>query len=229
MLGTKLGEKERVKGPQANKMLKIRLITQMLLMKNVLFLFLLAFLVGCQSNQNLIVIPAGEAVQVAYPQYEAYEVVLNNRSKSELDVKVIGQEESQELRGFGLVPRGEATVMVEKTAQLNLINTGPGDVKVKFTVQEIPPEKLLSPSGAVSFTLRNASLQSIPLIIPGVMNPNLSPMSNSGVSLKWGQEILFRENRKNYVLLTVNENIIPESTIEVSSLLKARRKELGLD
>lgn len=201
----------------------------MLFMKNVLFLFLLTFLVGCQSNQNLIVIPAGEAVQVDYPQYEAYEVALNNRSKSELDVKVISQEEGQELRGFGLAPRGEATVMVEKTAQLNLINTGPGDVKVKFTVQEIPPEKLLSPSGSVSFTLRNASLQSIPLIIPGVMNPNLSPMSKSGVSLKWGQEILFRENRKNYVLLRVNEKILPESTVEVSSLLKQRRKELGLD
>jgi len=44
----------------------------------------------------------------------------------------------------------------------------------------------------VSFTLRNSSLKSIPLKIPGVMNPNLSPDSNSVVSLKIGQKIFFR-------------------------------------
>ena len=44
---------------------------------------------------------------------------------------------------------------------------------------------------AVPFTLRNNSLKSIPLKIPGVMNPNLSPMSNSGVDLAEGQKVYF--------------------------------------
>lgn len=35
-------------------------------------------------------------------------------------------------------------------------------------------------------------MQSIPLIIPTVMNPSLSPNSSSGVSLQSGREILYR-------------------------------------
>ena len=59
----------------------------------------------------------------------------------------------------------------------------------------------------VSFTLRNNSAKSIPLIIPSVMKPNLSPNSNSGVTLKMGQEILFRSNGKKRILLVVDETI----------------------
>ena len=75
-----------------------------------------------------------------------------------------------------------------------------------------------SESSKISFTLRNASDTSIPLLIPGVMNPNLSPNSDSGVTLKIGQEILYRKNVKSRVLLVVDESIEQGSVIEISQI-----------
>ncbi len=79
----------------------------------------------------------------------------------------------------------------------------------------------------ISFTLRNTSLKSIPLKIPGVMNPNLSPQSNSGVSLKIGQKIFFRHNGKKQLLLVVSKEYEGQ-TLNVPKLIKERKKELGL-
>jgi len=81
---------------------------------------------------------------------------------------------------------------------------------------------------SVTFTLRNNRPVSIPLIIPGVMNPNLSPFSRSGVQLVYGQEILFKEKGKRYILLVVDEQIAEGDVIDVGQLLKKRRKEEGL-
>ncbi len=75
----------------------------------------------------------------------------------------------------------------------------------------------------VEFTLRNESAKSIPLIIPGVMNPNLSPMSNSGVSLKVGQEILYKYKGKKRVLLVVSKDL-EGKTLKVNKLLKEAKK-----
>jgi hypothetical protein len=43
----------------------------------------------------------------------------------------------------------------------------------------------------IPMTFHNGSFRSIPLIIPGVMNPNLNPKSNSGVGLDVGQKVYF--------------------------------------
>jgi len=78
---------------------------------------------------------------------------------------------------------------------------------------------------AVPFTLRNNSLKSIPLKIPGVMNPNLSPMSNSGVDLKVGQEIFCKIDGKKVLLLTVTEDL-RDQTLKVDELIREKREEL---
>ena len=77
----------------------------------------------------------------------------------------------------------------------------------------------------VTFTLHNGSLKSIPLLIPGVMNPNLSPMSDSGVSLKIGQKILFRYKGKKRVLLLVDDELNGQ-TLQVHKLLKEKKREI---
>jgi hypothetical protein len=51
-------------------------------------------------------------------------------------------------------------------------------------------------SQAIPMTFHNGSLKSIPLIIPGVMNPNLSPLSDSGVDLEVGQKVFYFPNGK---------------------------------
>lgn len=86
---------------------------------------------------------------------------------------------------------------------------------------------------AVPFTLRNNSLKSIYLEIPGVMNPNLSPVSNSSVDLKVGQKIYFFEDgkkgafKKRYLLLEVTE-ALKDQKIDVEKLIRQRKEELGL-
>ena len=80
----------------------------------------------------------------------------------------------------------------------------------------------------ISFTMRNETAQSIPLIIPGVMNPNLSPFSNSRVRLKIGQQINFRKGLKTYTLLTVSPAIEEGAVLEIGTLLKEKKIELGL-
>lgn len=81
---------------------------------------------------------------------------------------------------------------------------------------------------SVRFTLKNNSAKSIPLIIPNVMNPNLSPFSSSGVELAIGQKIFFKEKGKKYLLLVVDSEIATDAQINVDALLKERKKELGL-
>ncbi len=85
-----------------------------------------------------------------------------------------------------------------------------------------------TPKDYASFTLRNNSAKSIPLNIPSVMNPNLSPFSNSGVSLKIGQEIFFYENKKKYLLLTVTPDLEGD-TLFVNDLIKTRKIELNIE
>ena len=60
------------------------------------------------------------------------------------------------------------------------------------------------------------------------MNPNLSPNSMSGVTLKMGQEVLFKVRGRKYVLLTVDENIQKDDVLDVAKLLPKRKRELGL-
>ncbi|NNE25357.1 MAG: hypothetical protein HKN09_00810 [Saprospiraceae bacterium] len=71
----------------------------------------------------------------------------------------------------------------------------------------------------VTFTLQNKSLKSIPLIIPGVMKPNLSPKSKSGVTFRIGQKILFKYKGKRKVLLVVSKELAGK-TLDVAELIK---------
>ena len=74
-----------------------------------------------------------------------------------------------------------------------------------------------------NFTLQNPTAKSIPLWIPSVMNPNLSPFSKSGVTLKVGQKIYFKHKRRKRVLLVVNKDL-DGKTLNVAKLIKEKKK-----
>ena len=78
-------------------------------------------------------------------------------------------------------------------------------------------------------TFHNGSMKSIHLKIPGVMNPNLSPMSDSGVSLKVGQKVYFSTNGKKELLFTVNSTFKKDTVLQIVDLIKTRKKELKLE
>ena len=78
----------------------------------------------------------------------------------------------------------------------------------------------------VNLTFHNGSLKSIPLIIPGVMNPNLNPLSNSGIELEYGQEVFFFENgdkRKKALLFIVGEQFKEGEVLEIDALIKQKK------
>ena len=82
---------------------------------------------------------------------------------------------------------------------------------------------------SINFTFHNGSLKSIPLVIPSVMNPNLNPLSNSGVSLKVGQNVYFYPSgtsKKRALLFTVDESFQQDQVLEIDALIEKRKKEL---
>jgi hypothetical protein len=81
---------------------------------------------------------------------------------------------------------------------------------------------------SINFTFHNGSLKSIPLVIPSVMNPNLSPMSNSGVTLDLGQVVYYFPNgkkRKKEVLFVVDDTFKDGDVLQIDQLIKAKQKE----
>lgn len=192
-----------------------------------LFFALLGF--GLSQGQDLnLSVPANQSVEVDYPDLEDYDARIANRSRENLTVRVVSKETGEQVRGFGLGPRGRATVKVEASNQLILVNEGDAAAGLRLNLTENTPAPPANEDTYINFTLQNKSAQSIPLIIPTVMNPNLSPFSNSGVSLKIGQEIFFKEGNRRYVLLVVDESIKPGDEINVAELLRDRKRELGL-
>lgn len=72
-------------------------------------------------------------------------------------------------------------------------------------------------------------MKSIPLVIPSVMNPNLSPLSNSGVSLNIGQNVYFYPNgtsKKRELLFTVDDSFQQDQVLEIDAMIEKRKKEL---
>jgi hypothetical protein len=102
-------------------------------------------------------------------------------------------------------------------------------IKVTYTLRKgstgtTKKTRPLTPQRA--FYLENNTAQSLPLRIPGVMNPNLTPFSRSGVDLPNGQKIYAKVNGKRFLILTVTDSIPHGARIDVARLIeKALNKE----
>lgn len=197
-------------------------------MKVLYALCMVALLTSCATSSSIMTIPANQSVEIDYPGYDVYEVTLKNKSRRGMDVAVISKSTDDQVRGFGLGIKSKAEVMVESESKLVIQNNGNSDLKVSIDISEKNRSVFIQKGTYINFTLENTTDKSIPLLIPTVMNPNLSPNSRSGVSLKVGQEILFRSGGKKYILLTVDENIQKGDVLDVAHILKNRKKALGL-
>lgn len=197
-------------------------------MKKILFLSLFPFLFSCSSDKSIVSIPPFQSVEIDFAEYQSYQAQIKNRSMTGVDIAVLAKADNEQYRGFGIGARSTQRVMVEKDAKLVFTNKTGKSVSLNVKPNEMDFPKKPEGISYVSFTLTNTTAKSIPLIIPNVMNPNLSPFSNSGVDLEIGQEILFREKGKNYILLTVSDAISKGEKIDVAKLLKVRKKELGI-
>lgn len=188
----------------------------------------LGLLSSCITEKSILNIPANQSIEIDYPEYGLFRATVKNKSQQGVNISVLSKDSNQQVRGFGLGTKAMADVLVESNNKLVIQNQSNMPVSVKLEVSEESQPVVQPTRTYVSFTLRNTSEKSIPLIIPTVMNPNLSPFSRSGVDLKIGQEILFRVKGKNYILLTVDETISDGAEIDVATLLKQRKEALGI-
>jgi hypothetical protein len=82
-------------------------------------------------------------------------------------------------------------------------------------------------SQAIPMTFHNGSLKSIPLNIPGIMNPNLSPLSNSGIELEPGQKIFYFPNGKKgkkELLFEVDNTFRKDTILQINEIIKQKKK-----
>jgi hypothetical protein len=190
-------------------------------MKTVLLLASMLLVYIQVAEKEKIEIGAMKSVELSYDEFADFDINLSNSSGTPIDVSVINPITKKQVKGFGLGSYGNATLSVDKGHILKLKNNSVKSMSVMLEFAERKPDTY-NPENApvVNFTLHNSSLRSIPLIIPNVMNPNLSPMSNSGVSLKMGQKIYYKKGNDQVVLLTVDESIKQGDKIDVAKLVK---------
>lgn len=170
-------------------------------------------------GQSTIEIPSGGRVQIGYPDQENLAIELRNKSGKALEVATVNKVSGEKISGFGLGPMGKATVAVAELGLLEVSNPSAKDVSIGYSITKAKPVIVAKDDVYINFTLRNETMKSIPLIIPGVMNPNLSPKSNSGVSLKIGQEVKYRKGGRTRVLFVVDESISEGDVILVGERL----------
>lgn len=175
-------------------------------MKTALFLITLTWFTVAHG-QSIVEIPADSRVTIGYPDSEDAALVLKNKSSQGIDVATVNKVSGVQISGFGLGPFGKATVAVGPLDLLELRNTSDEAVRLSYEITKAVKNEVGEDERYISFTLRNETLKSIPLVIPGVMNPNLSPQSNSGVRLKIGQEIKYKKGGRAHLLLVVDHSI----------------------
>jgi len=86
---------------------------------------------------------------------------------------------------------------------------------------------VIGKSQTIPMTFHNGSLKSIPLNIPGVMNPNLSPISDSGVTLEVGQKVFYFPNGKKgkkELLFEVDDTFRKDTILQIDEIIKQKKQ-----
>ena len=189
-------------------------------MKKILIGLLVMIFTGLSAQQAQIELLGRQSIELDFVDYRFYALKLKNSSSAEIEVSIISRVSNEQVRGFGLAPKSTVEeVLIESDSYALFTNLS--DNEALFSIEASP--KVAAPvteSDGVSFTLRNNTLKSIPLVIPSVMNPNLSPKSNSGVYLRYGQIVYLRRGVSKKLILTVDETIREGALIDVDSIIR---------
>lgn len=189
-------------------------------MKKILIGLLVMIFTGLSAQQAQIELLGRQSIEIDFVDYRFYALKLKNSSSAEIEVSIISRVSNEQVRGFGLAPKSTVEeVLIESDSYALFTNLS--DNQALFSIEASP--KVAAPvteSDGVSFTLRNNTLKSIPLVIPSVMNPNLSPKSNSRVHLRYGQKVYLRRGVSKKLILTVDETIREGALIDVDSIIR---------
>ena len=195
-----------------------------------IFVFLTALFTIASASASItetIEIAPMKTVKLDYDTYAGQSVKIMNRSNKQVDIAAIDAETGKQVKGFGLAQQASNVLMIDEGLVLTLRNNTASVLLVELKIVKTPKPPRASNDVYITFTMRNSSARSIPLIIPGVMNPNLSPFSTSGVSLKIGQKVLFKHKGRKELLFVVDDRISNGEKVDIAALLKQRKAELN--
>jgi hypothetical protein len=189
-------------------------------MKKILIGLLVMIFTGLSAQQAQIEFLGRQSIELDFVDYRFYALKLKNSSSAEIEVSIISRVSNEQVRGFGLAPKSTVEeVLIESDSYALFTNLS--EDEALFSIEASPKVAAqVAESDGVSFILRNNTFQSIPLVIPSVMNPNLSPKSNSGVYLKYGQKVYLRRGVSKKLILTVDETIREGALIDVDSIIR---------
>ena len=144
-----------------------------------------------------------------------------NKSKFDLTISTHEQKTDSIIKKFIMDKGSSALLSISNEMYIQFQNKYLANLKVEYSFQNgsVKKNKIKHLTPQRAFYLENNTAQRIPLIIPGVMNPNLSPFSRSGVDLKNGQKIFLDFNGKNILILNVTDSIKHGDRIDVGNLI----------
>ena len=193
-------------------------------MKRTLFLILFTPLLifSQRIETSKILIPPKQIVQINYPLFRDYNLKIWNKSKLDLTISAHNYKTDSIFNKFVMEKGSSALLSISNEMYFQFENKYLANLKVEYAFQRVPSIeknkiKPLTPQRA--FYLENNTAQRISLRIPGVMNPNLSPFSRSGVNLKNGQKVYLDINGKNILILNVTDSIRHGDRIDIATLI----------
>jgi|TARA_B110000285_G_scaffold43194_1_gene48006 hypothetical protein len=195
-------------------------------MKKIIFIFFLysSLVLGQKGflERSRLIIPPKQIIRIDYPVFSGYEVKIWNKSKFALGVSTLNRVTDSVIKSFELIKGKTAELIVNEDLYLQFKNRFLTTLIFEYTLKKGRSIKKKKPRPLTpqrAFYLENNTAQSLPLLIPGVMSPNLSPFSRSGVDLPNGQKIYLKLNDKQILLLIVTDSIQNGARIDVASLI----------
>ena len=191
------------------------------MIKGKIFALLVLFILaqGCYVKNRLI-IPPKKHVSIYLEESLPANVLIKNKGVGELAVSVNYTKNQRQISGFGLDGRATGKILIKKNCVLQFKNGNDFKKVVHFKVEDITKIKEQVAVREINLKLINDSSKSISLVIPGVMNPTLSPNSTSNVKLKIGQEIIFKKNMSKSIIFTVSEKNEDGDKIYINELIE---------
>ena len=173
-----------------------------------------------KGARSELILPPKQIVQINYPLYKGFIVKIWNDSKYMIGVSARDKKTDSLRKSFGLEKGSRATLEVDEDQYLQFENRFLTSIKVAYMLEKgsqgsKKTNRPLTPQRA--FYLENNTAQTLPLRIPGVMNPNLEPFSRSGVDLP---KIYLELKDKRILLLTVTDTIPHGARIDIARLIE---------
>ncbi len=183
---------------------------------------LMIWLISAQSCKvkNVLIIPPKKHVSIQLEETLPANVILKNRGVGELTVSVNYANNQKEISSFDLDGHASTEILVKKNCTIQFKNGNDFKKVVHFGHEDVNKLKEQQVDvREINLQLVNRSSKSIPLIIPGVMSPSLSPNSTSNVKLKIGQEIIYKKNMNKSIIYTVSEKNNDGDKIYINELV----------